>query len=307
MKILLLSPNQLDRYNWGHQLFRNDINKYHEVIYYGPGYEGYNDKVPVNNIINKYNDVDLILTYGLRYTMNFGKFDVPSNVKRAHILIDFFPAHPGGYKGSWERYKGFLSDTKFDILLVRQGVQLEYLKQIGCELPAYLFSFSVATDVYRKLNLEKIYDVITSATTRSDVYPNRVKVNRLVKGMGLNAITGRVVHEKYIKAINRSRIAIISTNIFNSPNMKFTEFMSCGTFVLSDRPSDIKHLGFKNGQHLVLYKDMNDLKDKINYFLVNEKEREEIAENGMNFVRTNHSNDVRIGQFTEIIKKEFNI
>ena len=79
----------------------------------------------------------------------------------------------------------------------------------------------------------------------------------------------RIVHETYIKAINQSKICIVSTNIFNSPNMKFTEFTSCGSFVLSDKPADFDELGFKDNYHMVLYKDLKDLEKKILYYLKN--------------------------------------
>ena len=303
MKILLLSPNQISRYNWGHQLFRNDLNKHHTVIYYGDGYSGYNANINTDQIIKKYNDVNIILTYGLRYTEPFGLFKVPKHMKRVHILVDFFPSHPGGYKGTWDRYKKFLTNTKFDLLFVRQDCQLDYLKQINCNVPAYLFPFSVDTNIYKKLTLKKIYDTLTSATIRPDVYPNRKGVNKLVNGMGLKNVSGRIVHQKYIKAINQSKIVIISTNVFNSPNMKFTEFTSCGTFVLSDRPADFDELGFKDGQHLVLYKDLKDLKDKIIYYLNHNKEREKIAKQGMNFTRKHHNNILRVQQFIKIVEE----
>ena len=99
-----------------------------------------------------------------------------------------------------------------------------------------------------------------------------------------------------------SKIAVISTNVFNSPNMKFTEFTSCGTFVLSDRPADFDKLGFKDGEHLVLYKDLNDLKNKIEYYLKHNKLREKIAKQGMKFTRKHHNNTVRVQQFTKIME-----
>lgn len=300
MKILLLSPDQTNRYNWGHQLFRNDLGRYHNVIYYGDGYSGYKANI-TNQIINKHNDADIILTYGLRYTIPFGQFKVPKHMKRVHILVDFFPAHSGGYKGTWNRYKNFLFSTQFDLLLVRQGCQLDYLKQINCNIPAYLFPFSVDINIYKKLNLKKIYDTITSATIRPDVYPNRKRVNKLINKMGLKNISGRIVHQQYIKSINQSKIAVISTNVFNSPNMKFTEFTACGAFVLSDRPADFNELGFKDGEHLVFYKDLKDLKNKLLYYLKHNKEREKIAEQGMNFTRKYHNNTIRIQQFTEFV------
>jgi spore maturation protein CgeB len=303
MKILLLNPNQIHRYNWGHQLFRNEINKYHDVLYYGMGYADYNDKLTAPQIVNKYGPFDLLLTYGLRYTLPFKNVgDV--KIKKAHIVIDLFPSHSGGYKGGMHtRYKQFLERNKYDILFYRQGSQADYLKEIGCYTPAYWFPFSVDISQYKKLGIKKKYDVLTSATTRFDVYPNRNKINKLVKKMGLKSMLGRIIHQQYINAINQSKIGIISTNVFNSPNMKFTEFMACGTFVLSDRPADFDRLKFIDGEHLVLYKDLKDLKNKIEYFLSHNKKREKIAVNGMNHVRKFHNNNIRVKQFTSILEE----
>ncbi len=308
MKILLLSPNQLHRYNWGHQLWRNDLTNHHEVIYYGDGYKGYNPKRDTNDVIQQYNDSDIIFTYGYRYTLPFGNFVVPEHMKRVHLVVDLFPAHPGGYPGAWEKYKIFLEQTQFDLLFVRQAIQIDYLRKMGCKIPICLLPFSVDTNVYENMGLSKIYDLFSSATVRDDIYPNRRKINSLIKSTGLSCITGKkVVKGAYVKAVNESKIGVISVNVFGSPNMKFTEFTSCGTFVLADRPADFNILGFKDGEHLVLYKDLNDLSDKIKYFLKHEAEREEIAKNGMEFVRKSHNNTVRSIQFTDAIRKEFNI
>jgi len=295
------------RYNWGHQLLRNEIGKHHDVLYYGSGYPNYNKDLTAPQIVEKYGPFDLLLTYGLRYSMSFDNIgDV--KIKKAHIVIDLFPSHPGGYKGGMHtKYKPFLEKNKYDILFYRQRCQAGYLKEIDCYVPAYWFPFSVDINVYKKLNLPKEYDVLTSATTRSDVYPNRIKVNNLVKKMGLKAVMGRIVHQNYIKAINQSKICIISTNVFNSPNMKFTEFMSCGTFVLTDKPADMKELGFKDGEHFVIYKDLKDLEKKVVYYLNHEKEREVIAKKGMKFTRKNHNNVVRLKTMFDQINKEFGL
>jgi hypothetical protein len=307
MRILLLSPDQIHRYNWGHQLFRNEIGKHHDVFYYGDGYPGYNKTLTANEILAKHGPFDLLLTYGLRYTLPFeGIGDV--NIKKAHIVIDLFPPHPLGYQGGMHtRYKPFVHKNKYDIYLHRCIEQAGYLKEIECYKPAYWFPFSVDIDIYKKLDIQKAYDVLTSATVRSDVYPNREKVNRLVRTMNLRAVTGRIIHHEYVKAINQSKICIISTNCFNSLNMKFTEFTSCGTFVLTDRSVDMEAAGFKDGEHLVVYSNINDLQDKIKYYLKNETEREEVAKNGMDFVRKYHNNSIRVKQFTEIIDSELGI
>jgi glycosyltransferase involved in cell wall biosynthesis len=301
MRILLLSPNQIARYNWGHQLLRNEIGKHHDVLYYGNGYPNFNKNLTAPQIIKKYGPFDLLLTYGLRYSLSFENVD-DVKIKKAHIVVDLFPPHSGGYKGGMHtRYKAFLKRNNYDMLFYRQRCQAEYLLEIGCHSPSFWFPFSVDTNIYKKLKLSKKHEVLTSSTTRLNVYPNRIKVNNLVRRMGLKSVMGKIVHRKYIQAINQTKICIISTNVFKSPNMKFTEFTGCGTFVLTDKPADMKQLGFKDGEHFVIYKDLKDLEYKIKYFLKNENERERIAKNGMEFTRKNHNNVIRLKKMFEQI------
>lgn len=302
MKILLLSPNQIHRYNWGHQLFRDEIGKHHDVFYYGEGYSQFDGNMNAPDIIRKYGPFDVLMTYGLRYTLPFkhiGKVTIP----KCHIVIDLFPPYKQ-YKGRMHStYKDFVTQNKYDFFFYRQRCQADYLKQIGCEQPSFWLPFSVDINKYKKLNLPKKYDVLTSSTARSDVYPNRPKVNNLTAKLKLSTMKNRIVHETYIKAINQSKICIVSTNIFNSPNMKFTEFTSCGSFVLSDKPADFDELGFKDNYHMVLYKDLKDLEKKILYYLKNDTERETIAANGMNFTRKHHNNAKRVEVFTNAFKE----
>ena len=113
--------------------------------------------------------------------------------------------------------------------------------------------------------------------------------------------------DDYLVTLNASKIFITSNNIFGSLSMKYTECMSCGTFMLADKPEDLDEFGYKDGKHLVIYKDINDMKDKINYYLENEEEREEIAKKGMDFVRKNYSNKATVIRFTDYIQRRFGI
>ena len=309
MKILLLSPNQIKRYNWGHQLFRNEIGKQHDVIYYGNGYPDYDQNLTAPQILSHYNNIDLILTYGLKYTLPFKNIGKITNIKKAHIVIDLFPPDPLGYKGTmYTKQKQLLYENNYDIIFYREIFQKEYLELINCFKPAYWLPFSVDINIYKKKNLPKIYDVITSATLRTDVYPNRVKVNNLISNqMKLKCITKRIIQHDYINAINKSKIAIISVDCFQTLTMKPTEFTSCGTFVLTDKTKGMEEIGFKNGEHFILYNGLDDLKDKIKYFLKNEKEREIIAKQGMEFTRKKHNNIIRSKEMFKQIDKEIKL
>lgn len=305
MRILLLSPNQEIRYNWTHQLFRNSIGKQHDVIYYGDGYQNYTPEKSIVDVVKENGQFDLILTYGLKYTEPF--FGIgETNIPKAHIVVDYFPF--GGGSGTYERNHKLFTRDKYDIYFCVVSHEVRNLEKNGICKKAYLLPFSIDIDIYKNLNLQKDFDVFASFTTRNDIYPNREQVHELLRSMRpITSYVKRVEHENYINKINRSKICITSNNKFKSLSIKYYEVMACGGFLLADEPEDLKELGFINGKHLVIYKDMNDLKNKILYYLSHEKEREQIALEGMNFVRENHNNSIRVQQMTKIIEENLSI
>ncbi len=94
MNVLILSPNQISKYNWNHQLFRNEIGKSHNATYYGPGYPNYNSDLTVKEIIKLYykkNKPDLIMTYGYRYSKSFKGIGEITQIPHIHLTVDYFP------------------------------------------------------------------------------------------------------------------------------------------------------------------------------------------------------------------------
>lgn len=301
MDILILSPNQIDRRNWTHQLFRNEFSKHHNVTYYGEGYKGYIPGKPIPEVI-KDKHFDILFTYGMKYTEPFvGIGDV--KIPKAHLAVDYFP---DATSGTYERNKKLFDRDKYDIYFGVVGDIVKNLELNKVCSKAHLLPFSIDIDIYKKLNLPKIYDIFAVFTTRSDTYPNRVAVQSYVASLP-KAFIKAVQHENYIRKINESKICVTSNNKFKSLSIKYVEVMSCGSLLFADLPEDLYELGYVPGKHLVLYNDLQDLKNKINYYLKNTSKAESIALEGMNFVRTNHNNSVRVKQFTEIVKKELGI
>jgi len=308
VRILLLSPNQIARYNWGHQLFRNEIGKEHEVVYYGEGYKGWDPNLSVSQIIRKFyvSSPDVLLTYGWRYSRPFQGFD-RVNIPRVHIAVDYV-GKKGSFKGTILPQGEFFERLKPAIVFGVTSLVVENLKQNNICDKIFLLPFSVDTNIYKQIpDTTKVIDVLAAFTVRDDVYPNRSKVHRMLKGMkGLRTLTKSVSQMKFIKAISASKITITSNNIYNSLSMRYTEVLSCGGFLLADKPEDFDRFGYIDGKHLVLYKDINDLRDKIQYYLKHDSEREHIARQGMKFVRKYHSCKRRVGEFIDIVKHNIN-
>ena len=66
------------------------------------------------------------------------------------------------------------------------------------------------------------------------------------------------------------------------------EVMACGAFLLSDGQRDVATL-FRDGEHLVLFNDGRDLRQKIDYYLSHPGERARIAEQGRRETLKHHT------------------
>jgi len=309
MKILILNPNHIRRFNWGHQLFKNEFSQQHEVIYYGEGFPGYRKDLSIPKYLEKIRkkkkkDFDLIITYESKWTRVFqGLEDV--DVPKAHIVIDYVKPR-SNFKGFsiWPNVDEHLKKIKPDIIFARTSRDVEDLK-INLDFGKVFFlPFSVDTSKYLDKNKDRYIDVMASFSTRRDVYPLRRKIQRLVTKMPVQSFVTRVTNYKYIEKLNAAKIFINSGSVYKRLTMKFTEILACGTFLITEEAEDMKAAGFEPGKHLVVFKNMNDLKSKINYFLKHDKDRKIIAKRGMKFVRANHSNKVRVQQFIDKVREE---
>lgn len=305
MKILILSRNQLYKRNWGRELFKQDISKFNDCIYYGKGYD--NDKKIrfIPDIIKTINTKpDIIYSFIFTYANDFTGYNFITDIPKIHYEVDYvYPKNL--YSGSILQQNPFYYYSKFDLIFAVTKRMVCDMKGNNISKKIYWLPFSVSTEKYKKLNVEKEYDIMSTFLIKDELYPNRSKLHEFIKNLNYKTFIDKVIHDEYIDKINKSKIFITSNNVYNSLNMKYTEVMSCGTLLMANEPEDLKDVGFENEKHLIIYKDFVDLKNKIDYFLKNDKEREEIALNGMKLVHEKHSNNSRIKEMMEIIKHEF--
>jgi hypothetical protein len=80
------------------------------------------------------------------------------------------------------------------------------------------------------------------------------------------------------EAVSRSKINL---NFCTSegPSNRIYKVLAAKGFLLTDDWAD-REKEFKDGKHLVIFKDIDDLNEKISYYLENEEERNHIREEG---------------------------
>ena len=88
-----------------------------------------------------------------------------------------------------------------------------------------------------------------------------------------------------------SSLMVIQNSRWKEVTRRLFEGMACGKLVITDRLPEEAKLDelFVEGEEIVLYNDMFDCIEKINYYNENEQERERIAFNGMQRVLNNYT------------------
>ena len=80
------------------------------------------------------------------------------------------------------------------------------------------------------------------------------------------------------------------------------EIMGSGGFLLSNYQREYEEYSC-NGVDYVYYMDYEDLMEKVEYYLSHEKERKEIAKNGYENVKANHTYRNRVDAIMKIISE----
>ena len=100
---------------------------------------------------------------------------------------------------------------------------------------------------------------------------------------------------------NSSKINLnmTSTNITSGIPLRVLDILSCGGFCLTNYRDEIAEY-FIDGEDLVIYYDLNDLKEKIALYLANDDIRTKIAENG-------HKKAIAVFNIDDRLKKMFSL
>ena len=105
----------------------------------------------------------------------------------------------------------------------------------------------------------------------------------------------------HAKAVSMSRINInVSTS--GGASDRIFKVLAAGGFLLTSDWVGRDKL-FEDGKHLVVFKDKNDLQEKISYYLSNENKRDEIAKNGNAQVQK-YNRDEWAKQIVKIFQEE---
>ena len=106
----------------------------------------------------------------------------------------------------------------------------------------------------------------------------------------------------YAKKINEAKLFFTDDSVFKYPIGKYFEVPACYTLLIASGSSELQDLGFVDGKTFVEVNKTNFNKKAL-YYLKNNDERMLITENGYNMIRDNHTTEIRVEQFLDMINK----
>jgi hypothetical protein len=108
-----------------------------------------------------------------------------------------------------------------------------------------------------------------------------------------------VIGKSMVDSINSYKIHF-NKNISDDINYRTFETTGCRTFLMTNYTPDLEKL-FKIGEELIVYNDIQDLNDKVFYYLNNDAERKIIETAGYLRAKKDHTFSIRVKTLIEII------
>lgn len=157
----------------------------------------------------------------------------------------------------------------------------------------------LSTAMGRKVDLTREYDCcfVGFLNNGAEGGYNRVEVlDRLFKAYPNSWLAFNVFFEEAAQRYVKARVGL-NVSIKKDLNMRFFECLSYGVCQVCNSTMDgWRELGFREGEHFLGWKTLEEAVAKIKWALDNPVEREQVAEAGMEAVRKNHTYEDRVWQ-----------
>lgn len=108
-----------------------------------------------------------------------------------------------------------------------------------------------------------------------------------------------VIGDDMVRAVNSYKIHI-NCNISNDINYRTFETTGCDTFLITNYTPGLEKL-FDIGKELEIYRSIDELKEKVEYYLKNDEKRIEMSNLGYNKSKSSHTFRNRVDLLLEII------
>lgn len=235
-----------------------------------------------------------------------GSLYLESNMQLYHRLEAMSEYDCGYLEGMIQAQKNLYGQNILEELLTRDQRLLERMEAVAPLAPHpdafatkewYYANFYL----YRKVTACERMDIMTKVSERHKlkVYTHIEDAN--IKNMecpkalqkSLYPPVDYYLQAPYVYKNSKINLNITLRSIGSGIPLRVFDIMGCGGFLLTNYQADMFEW-FEPDKDFVYYTDYDDLLAKIDYYLVHDTEREEIARNGYEKIKKNHTYEKRI-------------
>lgn len=229
------------------------------------------------------------------------------NDEKNRMRVTEFSEYTAGYLEGVVRAQSKIYGYNLVADSLPEQVVKEIVDKCGLALGnLYLFdSVQMAADaVNMEVTARDRQDVLTSLAQYFDVtlYSNSKLPQELQNNPRLIS-KGTVDYQAEMPLVfhnSRINLNITSRTIESGIPQRVFDILACGGFCLTNYQPEIAEL-FEDGKELVMYTDIEDLLQKVEYYLIHEEERAQIAKAGYEKVRNCFSVKDRIAELINSI------
>jgi len=248
--------------------------------------------ISISKILKKYGKFDAIIeidTFGQYHIAGLKKLQIPSCLWATDV-----------YRFDKRKFQMWMAKD-FTYIFVSQKRFIDTFKP----KKTYWLPYACDPDIHRDFKLKKIYDVVFVGNTDPLLYKDRVRLLELLKTKFNVQIFSNVYEQEMAKIYSQAKI-VLNKSCDGELNLRVFEAMSSGSLLLTDKLESEPWLEelFRDGKHLVLYRNDAELLEKCAYYLEHEPEREQIAKTGQKEVHMNHTFEHRAEEIIKIISQQ---
>ncbi|MGC4023013.1 MAG: glycosyltransferase [Cyclobacteriaceae bacterium] len=221
---------------------------------------------------------------------------------RAEIGGDFYRFNLG------KEYEDVLKKRPFDFILKREYIPSlhESVKNVF----SFPFSFPFNLNIPTCSETDKKYDVSFWGQQNPEIRANALKMledkydcKQNGTTLNQNFSTYKRKGKFYLEEISRCKI-VLNFRGGGWDTMRYWEVPAVGSFMISQKPQIVIPNNFEEGKHIAWCSDsLDDLIDKIDYYLENGTEREKMASQAREHLNKFHLNTSRASSLLEIVKR----
>jgi len=224
---------------------------------------------------------------GTRYRVDCSAYGCP----RVYISID-----------SWHSVVDYLDAVYYDFVFVAQREFVDHFRRAGC---AQVFWLPMACDpaVHHPMPVSPRHDISFVGTASLPAHLVRYRMLQALS-KHFSVLTREALYGKaYCAAMALGRMTFNCAGV-RDVNMRIFEALAAGCPLLTNRGPEVNGLLdlFKDGKHLVVYDDEDDLIEKARTYLADDDARIALAKAGRREVLARHTYRHRVQAILKVVR-----